>query len=91
MGQRYYNEFKKILKLIINEDADFDLLKEVFYQLQKKSEYANMEVGVLVLLLINSPKTQKEEIKAKVIQCLSSFHFENDFVMERYIKMIEQV
>lgn len=89
LGQKYYKEYKQVLRLVVNEDADFDLLREAFFLIQKKPELTNMDSGVFPLLLLQAPGNQKEMLKANVIKCLKRFHFDNDFVMERYIKMIE--
>ena len=48
-----------------------------------------MDSGVFPLLLLQAPGNQKEMLKENVVKCLKRFHFDNDFVMERYIKMIE--
>lgn len=89
LGQKYYKEYKQVLRLVVNEEADFDLLKEAFFLIQKKPELTNMDSGVFPLLLLQAPANQKEMLKANVINCLKRFHFDNDFVMEQYTKMIE--
>lgn len=91
VGQRYYKEYKKVLRLVINEEADFNLLKEAFFLIQKKPELKNMDSGVFPLLLLQPPKSQKENLKASVIRCLGNFRFENDWVMEKYVRMIEML
>lgn len=91
LGQKYYKEYKQVLRLVVNEEADFDLLKEAFLLIQKKPEITNMDSGIFPLLLLQAPGKQKEMLKTNVIKCLKNFHFDNDFVMERYIKMIESL
>lgn len=91
LGQKYYKEYKQVLRLVVNEEADFDLLKEAFLLIQKKPEITNMDSGIFPLLLLQAPSNQKEMLKTNVIKCLKNFHFDNDFVMERYIKLIESL
>lgn len=91
LGKRYYKEYKQVLRLVVNENADFDLLREAFFLIQKKPELTNMDSSVFPLLLLQAPDNQKEMLKANVVKCLKSFHFDNDFVMKRYIKMIESL
>lgn len=91
LGQRYYREYKKILRLVIEEEADFDLLKEAFFLIQKKPELVNMDSGVFPLLLLQAQASQKQELKSNVIRCLKNLRFENDFVMEKYIEMMKGI
>ncbi|MGN1166099.1 MAG: hypothetical protein ACI4S2_06735 [Lachnospiraceae bacterium] len=89
LGKKYYKEYKQVLRLLVKEEADFDLLKEAFFLIQKKPELTSMDSGVFPLLLLRTPSNQKEKLKANVVKCMKKFHFDNDFVMARYIKMIE--
>ena len=91
LGQRYYREYKKILRLIIDEEVDFDLLKEAFSLVQKKPELANMDSGILPFLLLQPPKSLKQQLRDNVIHCMKNLQFENDFVMDKYIKMMEGI
>lgn len=91
MGRKYYKEYKQVLRLVINEDADFDLLKDAFHLIQGKEELKNMDSGVLPLLLLQAPKTYKETLKSNIIKSIDSFHFDNDFVMNQRVKMIESL
>lgn len=37
LGQKYYKEYKQVLRLVVNEEADFALLKEAFFLNSKET------------------------------------------------------
>lgn len=88
LAQRYYKEYKKVLQLVVNEDADFDLLAEAFSRIQKKQELLYMDSGIFPLLLLQVPKSRKAMLKENVISTIKKLHFDNDFMMEKYIEML---
>lgn len=88
-GRNYYGEYKKILGLVVREDADFDLLKEAFLLVQKKKELTNMDSALFPLLLLRAPAAQEKMLKKNTINAIKMLRFEHDFKMEEMIRFIE--
>lgn len=88
-GRNYYREYKKVLGIVIREEADFNLLKEAFFHVQKKKELHNMDSALFPLLLLQAPAAQKEMLKENTIKAIKMLRFEHDFKMDEMIRFIE--
>lgn len=88
VAQNYYQEYIRILKLIIQEGPDFDLLKEVFYKVQKNEKLGNLDTAVLPLLLMDAPRKQRESLRTNVRKGIAGLKMEDDFALQRVMEGI---
>ena len=76
------------MKLIIQEGPDFDLLKEVFYKVQKNEKLGNLDTAVLPLLLMDAPRKQRESLRTNVRKGIAGLKMEDDFALQRVMEGI---
>lgn len=81
----YYQEYRKVLGLVIEEDADFDLLADAFSRIQKRTELANMDSAIFPLLQLESPKKYMNMLKQNLGNAIKVLKLEEDFMVVRMI------
>ena len=87
----YYQEYRKVLGLVIEEDADFDLLKDAFYRIQKREELGNMDSSIFPLLLLEAPLNHRDMLKRNLGNAVKTLKHEDDFMIVRMMERILRV
>ena len=66
----------------------YDVLKEVFYKVQKNEKLGNLDTAVLPLLLMDAPRKQRESLRTNVRKGIAGLKMEDDFALQRVMEGI---
>lgn len=89
LALQYYLEYKKVLSIIVEEDADFDLLHEAFMRVKTNSNLKNMDSSIFPLLSLEASQEEKLSIKNNIVKVVKNLG-PSDFVIYKKIAIFQK-
>ncbi len=83
--QEYYAEYRKILNIVTEEDADYTLLKDCFDLVQRK-KMVHLDSAMLPLLRMEVPADKKAMIDRALQSADKALGLEDDFIVKRILR-----
>ena len=89
LALQYYSEYKKVLSIIVEEDADIDLLHEAFTRVKTNSNLKNMDSSIFPLLSLEASQKEKMSIKNNIVRVVKNLG-PSDFVIDKKIAIFQK-